>query len=114
MENKIDISNLKQCMEITKNSWVLTEQGPPNPTDYRNLREKLHSKLGNKLPPLYREMVFNPFVGKLEEIGEVGFNAILLKDSTRKKMVWLCLILLNRYFKMEKDIINWQLMLFKR
>lgn len=80
----IDISNIKKCITDSKKSWILTEQGPSDPTNYSELMGRLeNSRL--KLPVLYRESVFDPFFSKLQELGEIGFNSILLNDKKRDR-----------------------------
>lgn len=78
-----DISNMAACIEDCRLGTLESDLGPNDPTDFHSLRGRLEaSRL--KLPPLYREIVFNPFVSKLQEIGPGGFGEILLRDPTKE------------------------------
>jgi len=43
------------------------------------------------MPPLYREAGFTPFVQTLDEIGESGFNHILITDPMHERAAGLML-----------------------
>ena len=78
--DKPDISNLAKCIEDVKNAALATDLGPSNPTDYNQLRGRLEASRG-KLPPLYQESVYEPFVKVLDELGREGFNELLLQNN---------------------------------
>jgi hypothetical protein len=59
--------------------------GPSDPTDYSQLRERLENS-HSKLPPLYREKVYQPYVAKLNQLGTIGFTSILLGDPNRARL----------------------------
>lgn len=80
MANKPDISNLKNCIEEAKISLLDDDRGPEDPTDYHQLMNRLNASR-YKLPPLYRDMFFQPYVDSLNQIGEQGFNSILIAGS---------------------------------
>ena len=80
---KPDISNLTSCVEDAKFSALDGDPGPEDPDDFHELMGRLEtSRL--KLPPLYREMVFNPFVAKLNDLGQAKFSQILISDPERE------------------------------
>jgi hypothetical protein len=80
-----DISNLTGCIEDARLAALESDPGPEDPTDYPLLLGRLEtSRL--KLPPLYRGTVFQPFVTRLNQIGQSGFNKILLNDPTRERL----------------------------
>src|SRR5919205_1169935 len=83
-DNKPDISNLKNCTEDVRKAIVENEQGPPDPTNYSQLRGRLEASR-TRLPPLYRDAFFQPYVNTLsEELGESGFNEMLFRDPERR------------------------------
>lgn len=78
-----DLSNLTDCIEDARLGALDSDPGPGDPTDYHSLLGRLEASR-TKLPPVYRETVFNPFVNKLHEIGPAGFSKILLNDPRRE------------------------------
>lgn len=82
MSNKPEISNLRNCIEEAKISLLDDDRGPEDPTEYHQLMNRLNASK-YKLPPLYRDIFFQPFVDQLNQIGEQGFNSILIADPTR-------------------------------
>jgi hypothetical protein len=81
--SKPDISNLAGCIQNSKAAALDADTGPGDPTEYSNLLGRLEA-CRSKLPPLYRDTVYKPFVDKLNEIGQNAFNTILLKDPRRE------------------------------
>jgi hypothetical protein len=79
---KPDISNLSKCIEDIARTVLEYDAGPEDPTIYGPLRGRLEASRG-KLPQLYREAFFEPFVMELDRIGETGFNSILVSDPLR-------------------------------
>ncbi|MCX7923004.1 MAG: hypothetical protein N3B21_13475 [Clostridia bacterium] len=77
-----DINNLTACVEDAKNAALDVYRGPDDPTDFNELRSRLESSR-DKLPPLYQEAVFNPYVKTLDRLGPQGFNKILSSDPNR-------------------------------
>src|SRR3954469_9718338 len=65
---KPDISNLVKCIEDVKNAALATDMGPTDPTDYNKLKGRLEA-CREKLPPLYQETVFEPYVKILNKLG---------------------------------------------
>lgn len=80
---KPDISNLKACIEDSKLAGLDADPGPDDPTDFHSLLGRLEASR-SKLPPLYRETVFKPFVNKLHELGSAAFSQILFSDPGRE------------------------------
>jgi len=77
-------------IEDAKNAIVENDLGPEDPTNYSQLRGRLEASR-NKLPPLYREIFFQPYVNELNQIGEEGFTSILIADPKRQREAGLML-----------------------
>lgn len=86
----IDISNLKGCIYDSKRSFLDNDRGPEDSTNYNQLRGRLEASR-NKFPPLYQEIDVNPYIRKINEIGEQGFISILLRDPQRNGLARLML-----------------------
>ncbi len=87
---KPDVSNLANCIEEVRLAALDSDPGPPDPVDYNELRGRLEASRG-KLPPLYRDAIYDPFVTALDELGPTGFVTILLRDPTREREAGLLL-----------------------
>lgn len=61
----LDIANLENCVEDARQAALDGETGPEDPTDFNQLRGRLHAARA-KLPPLYQETVLDSFVTTLE------------------------------------------------
>lgn len=85
---KPDISNLPACVDDAKQAGLNANPGPGDPTDYFQLLGRLEAARP-KLPPVYREAVYKPFVEKLNELGQSSFNQILLSDPGREQTAGL-------------------------
>ncbi|MGI6187715.1 MAG: hypothetical protein ACOYIL_14640, partial [Brevibacillus sp.] len=79
-----DFSNLQACIEEAKTAALDTNPGPADPTDYRQLLIRLEAAR-DKLPPLYREKVFQPIARTLDELSESGFAELLKRDPNRER-----------------------------
>ncbi|MFY0543550.1 hypothetical protein [Brevibacillus sp. H7] len=90
MPDQPDLSNLQECVEEVKIAALEKSSGPEDPTDFHLLRGRLEAARA-KLPPLYREAVYQPYVQKLDELGEEGFQQILRRDPGRQGMALLML-----------------------
>src|SRR5262249_61598157 len=77
-----DISNLANCVEDARLAGLDQDPGPPDPTDFHALRGRLQT-VRARFSPLYQQAAFDPFVSKLDDLGESGFNQILLQDPER-------------------------------
>ena len=86
--SQLDVSNLTTCVSDVRLAALDTDPGPPDPTNYQPLRGRLVSARP-KLPPLYRNTLFDPYVMKLDELSENGFVQILLSDPTREGLAGL-------------------------
>jgi hypothetical protein len=89
-KSKPDISNLRNCVDDVKKAALDSDPGPEDPLDYSKLRGRLEA-CREKLPPLYREEIFNPFVGKLDQLGQTGFTRVLLSDPRKEGAAGLML-----------------------
>ncbi|PGU09711.1 hypothetical protein COD22_31340, partial [Bacillus thuringiensis] len=81
---------LKNCIEDVRKAALTNIDGPEDPTNYHELRGRLET-LRDKLPPLYRDTMYKPFIKKLDELGQEGFTRILLRDPKREKKAGLML-----------------------
>jgi phosphoglycolate phosphatase-like HAD superfamily hydrolase len=77
-----DISNLDQCIEDVRRAALDSDPGPEDVVDFDALLTRLEGSR-ERLPPIYRESVFEPFVATLRAIGPTGFNRVLLDDPER-------------------------------
>ena len=88
--SQVDISNFKRCIEDSKRVFLDSDRGPEDPTDYNKVKGK--DRGGKKqVPALYRQIDVEPFIKKLNEIGESGFIKILLRDPQRERTAGLML-----------------------
>jgi len=85
-----DISNLQNCIEDVRQAGLDQDPGPGDPLQFNTLRGRLQAAR-SKMPPLYREAAFTPFVQTLDEIGESGFNHILITDPMHERAAGLML-----------------------
>jgi len=85
-----DISNLPNCIEDVKKAIMDGDNGPEDPIDYYELRGRLETAR-RKLPPLYLETVYEPFIKALDKLGQTGFTRILLSDPTKEHAAGLML-----------------------
>ena len=90
MMSKPDITNLPNCVEDSRQAFLDSDVGPEDPTNYHELLGRLEASR-EKLPPLYRETVFKPFVDTLKKLGQDGFIQILLSDPARERAAGLTL-----------------------
>lgn len=88
---KPDISNLGNCVEDARVAALDSDTGPEDPTDFHQLRGRLEA-CTDKLPPLYRKAVYEPFLKTLvDELGPGGFQKILMDDPQREREAGLML-----------------------
>jgi len=88
--SKPDFSNLQNCIDDSKKGAISNELGPEDPTNYNVLLSRLEASR-NKMPALYLESVFKPFVNILNEIGESKFVDIPIRDPARVRAAGLML-----------------------
>jgi hypothetical protein len=80
-----DLANLEACMGDARISALDGDPGPKDPDNFHELLGRLEaSRL--KLPPLYRETVFEPYVAKLKGLGQSKFSQILFTDPIRERL----------------------------
>lgn len=89
-EQGLDISNLANCVEEVRLAALDSDSGPKDPLDYSELRGRLEA-CRDRIPPLYRETVFDPYVQAIERLGQNGFNKVLLRDPERSGQAGLML-----------------------
>jgi hypothetical protein len=85
-----DISNLDACVEDARLAGLDTTAGPDDPTDYDQLRGRLHAARG-KFPPLYQQTVVDPYTQTIDALGRQGFTDILVSDPSRQGAAGLML-----------------------
>lgn len=85
-----DISNLQNCIEDARQAALDQDPGPSDALEFDVLRGRLQGSR-SRIPPLYLQSVFNPFVQTLDEIGERGFNRVLISDQSREGAAGLML-----------------------
>ncbi|MCZ6690507.1 MAG: hypothetical protein O7H41_12975 [Planctomycetota bacterium] len=83
MGTKPDFSNLDACIDDAKRATLDGATGPDDPIRYHELLGRLEAAK-SKLPPLYVETVFKPYVSTLNAVGQDLFNLILLRDPERE------------------------------
>jgi hypothetical protein len=85
-----DLSNLSAAIEEARLAALDMDSGPADPTDFNTLRGRLEATR-LKLPPIYRDAVWTPYVAELDRIGPNGFNQILINDPSRESNAGLML-----------------------
>lgn len=84
-KSELDISSLNDLTVEAKRAALDSTTGPSDPTNYNELRGSLEA-CRDKLPPAYRDAVYKPFVDKLDQLGNDGFNDILLRDPNKQDL----------------------------
>lgn len=82
--------NLDNCIQDALQAALDSNSGPCDPINFGELQVRLDTCL-LKLPPLYRENVFGPFIDTLKTFGEDGYDQILWKDPNRDGIARLML-----------------------
>jgi hypothetical protein len=85
-----DISNLPNCIEdcrVTAMNW-----NPQFlvPDDYFTLLGRLRA-IRPRISPLYQQSALDPFLARLDQLGESGFGRLMLQDTERKQAAGLLL-----------------------
>ncbi len=78
----VTLENLAACIADARAAALDRDGGPPDPTVFRGLRARL-AAAREKLPPLYRRAVGDPFSKVLDELGARGFGEVLADDRER-------------------------------
>src|SRR5262245_44971387 len=76
--NPASITGLDACIEDARLAALDNDRGPAEPHNYSPLLGRLEA-VRTKLPPLYRDTMVAPFIRTLHQLGEQGFNRILLR-----------------------------------
>ena len=63
----LGLNNLSNCIEEARQAVPDGDAGPPDPTEFKNLRGRLEPAR-TKLPPVCREAVFRPYVQTLNKL----------------------------------------------
>ena len=95
-----NLKNFDQRIEIeeVRQAALNGDTGPPDPTDFNSLRGRLEAAR-TKLPPLYRDAVFRPYLQTLNNLGPADFISILLNDPRRERAAGLMLDIAHAVFQ---------------
>jgi hypothetical protein len=85
-----NITNLDACIEDARQAALDSDPGPPEPTNYHQLRGRLQAARA-KFPPLYQQTVVDPFIRQIDQLGQNGFSSILVQDPERRRGAGLML-----------------------
>src|SRR5262245_2772722 len=86
----VDISNLATCTEDARRAGLDQDPGPPDPLQFNSLVGRLHASRA-KVPRLYLDTVFDPYLHTLLSLGDHEFNRILIRDPQRIRPAGLML-----------------------
>ncbi len=84
------ITNLAACVEDARIAALDSDNGPADAVDYSSLLGRMVAAK-TRLPPLYTDVVYEPFVAVLTELGHDGFVQLLLNDPERQRDAGLIL-----------------------
>lgn len=79
-----DIRNLLACTNDSKAAGLDTDPGPSDPTSFNPLRGRLVAARPH-FPPLYLQSFVDPYIAKLNDLGQDGFTQIIADDPTRER-----------------------------
>lgn len=82
--NTVNLSHLSVCVDDVRKAARKTAQGPRNDENHARLMKRL-GKAREALPPLYRNSVADPFMAKLDALGESGLASILARDPAHER-----------------------------
>jgi hypothetical protein len=82
--------NLDNCIQDAMQAAQDTNNGPSDPIIFGELQGRLDA-CQLKLPPLYRENVFVPYIDTLKQLGKTEFDQILLGDPNKEGIACLML-----------------------
>jgi hypothetical protein len=77
------LAGLTACVEDARTAALLPVNGPPDPTFFSSLRQRLEQACV-KLPTAYRKAVAEPLLRQLDDLGPGGFARVLAKDPERQ------------------------------
>ena len=86
----LNISNFNNCIEDARQAGLDQDPGPPDPVQYHVLRGRLQAARP-KVPALYVDTAFTPYVQTLNNLGESNFNDVLIRDPEREREAGLML-----------------------
>jgi hypothetical protein len=84
------VLNLDACVQDAREAALDSDPGPPEPTNYHQLRGRLQAAQA-KFPPLYRQAVVDPFIQQIDQLGQDGFTQLLVQDPGRQAAAGLML-----------------------
>ena len=101
-----DFSNLKRATDDVAVAANDTDAGPADEHNFAKLQARLvAARL--KLPPLYRDAVYDPFVAELNRLGVAGFKHVIASDpnneSTAGMMFDIAQAILQQAENFSKD-----------
>jgi len=79
----LSLAGLPACVEDARMAALSEVNGPPDPTFFASLRQRLDLACA-KLPPAYRQAVAEPLLRLLDGLGPGGFARILARDPQRQ------------------------------
>jgi hypothetical protein len=79
-----DFSKLQAAIDDVAAAARNPDRGPADPQSYATLQSRL-AAARTRLPPLYRDTVFDPYVATLTRLGKRGFDAVLARDPERRQ-----------------------------
>src|SRR5262245_20541758 len=85
-----DFRNLAAATEDSRLAAIDMDPGPPDPTDFDQLRGRL-TPARAKLSPLYQREFFDPYSATLNDLGASGFARVLRNDPNREGTAGLLL-----------------------
>jgi len=100
--SQIDLANLPACIEDVRQAGLDSDPGPDDPLNYHQLLGRLTTALA-KLPPLYRQTVGEPYRQELINLGEQGFNQVLIQDPPRERAAGLMLDIAHAILQNGED-----------
>jgi len=78
----LSLAGLSACVEDARMAALSEIDGPPDPTFFASLRQRLEVACA-KLPPAYRQAAAEPLLRLLDDLGPGGFARILARDPER-------------------------------
>jgi hypothetical protein len=85
-----NIANLPNCVEDVRRAALDGDSGPTDTTDFHDLHGQLF-RAQPKLPALYQDAIFQPYVNTLDELGLDGFTTVLIRDPNKERTAGLML-----------------------
>ena len=88
--SQVTISGLGAAVHDARRAALDGDRGPADPTEFSSLMGRLEASR-DRLPPLYRQIVLDPFARELRELGSLGFAQVLMQDPRRERLAGLML-----------------------